>query len=57
MSSGFDYRKFFVMYVDDEAQSLKYFRKGFEKDFVLSQPKIPPPLWRFLPVRGKKLAS
>ena len=33
MSSGFDYRKFFVMYVDDEAQSLKYFRKGFEKDF------------------------
>ena len=33
MSSGFDYRKFFVMYVDDEAQSLKYFRKNFEKDF------------------------
>ena len=33
MSSGFDYRKFYVMYVDDEAQSLKYFRKNFEKDF------------------------
>ena len=33
MSSGFDYRKFFVMYVDDEAQSLKYFCKNFEKDF------------------------
>lgn len=33
MSSGFDYRKFYVMYVDDEAQSLKYFRKNFEKNF------------------------
>ena len=33
MSSGFDYRKFFVMYVDDETQSLKYFRKSFDKDF------------------------
>ena len=33
MSSGFDYRKFYVMYVDDEAQSLKYFQKNFEKDF------------------------
>ena len=33
MSSGFDYRKFFVMYVDDETQSLKYFRKSFDRDF------------------------
>lgn len=33
MSSGFDYRKFFVMYVDDETQSLKYFRKNFESQF------------------------
>jgi len=33
MSSGFDYRKFCVMYVDDEAQSLKYFGKNFDKDF------------------------
>lgn len=33
MSSGFDYRKFCVMYVDDEAQSLKYFQKNFQRDF------------------------
>lgn len=33
MSNGYDYRKFAVLYVDDEEQSLKYFRKAFEKEF------------------------
>src|SRR4051794_25839859 len=33
MSNGYDYRKFAVLYIDDEEQSLKYFRKGFEKEF------------------------
>jgi two-component system probable response regulator PhcQ len=33
MSNGYDYKQFGVLYVDDEEQSLKYFRKGFERDF------------------------
>ncbi|MHB8765063.1 MAG: response regulator [Deferrisomatales bacterium] len=37
--SGYDYQRYAVLYVDDEAQSLKYFRKAFEKDFrVLTAP-------------------
>jgi len=33
MSTGYDYRKYAVLYVDDEEQALKYFRKGLEKEF------------------------
>jgi len=33
MANGYDYRKFGVLYVDDEEQSLKYFPKAFGKDF------------------------
>lgn len=33
MTKGYDYRKYPILYVDDEEQSLKYFRKAFEKDF------------------------
>jgi len=33
MSVGYDYRKFAVLYVDDEEQALKYFRKALETDF------------------------
>lgn len=33
MSSGPDLKKYAVLYVDDEEQALKYFRKGLEKDF------------------------
>ena len=29
----YDYNKYAVLYVDDEEQSLKYFRKAFEKEF------------------------
>jgi two-component system probable response regulator PhcQ len=30
-----DYKKFAVLYVDDEVQALKYFRRGLEKDFQI----------------------
>ena len=33
MSSSIDYRKYAVLYVDDEEQALKYFKKALEKEF------------------------
>jgi len=30
---AYDYKKYAVLYVDDEEQSLKYFQKSYEKDF------------------------
>jgi len=33
MNNAADYKKFAVLYVDDEEQALKYFAKGFAKDF------------------------
>lgn len=33
MSTGYDYRKFAILFVDDEDQALKYFAKTYEKDF------------------------
>ena len=33
MSTIYDYRKYAALYVDDEEQALKYFRKGLEKEF------------------------
>jgi two-component system probable response regulator PhcQ len=33
MANGYDYKKYAVLYVDDEEQSLKYFRRALEKDF------------------------
>lgn len=33
MSNEVDYKKYAVLYVDDEEQALKYFAKGFAKDF------------------------
>lgn len=32
---SYDPTKYAVLYVDDEAQALKYFRKAFEKDFTI----------------------
>jgi two-component system probable response regulator PhcQ len=41
MANGYDYRKFAVLYVDDEQQSLKYFHKSYDKDFrVLTAPSV-----------------
>jgi len=33
MVRGYDYKRYAVLYVDDEEQSLKYFRKAFDQDF------------------------
>ena len=33
MASVYDYRKYAVLYVDDEVQSLKYFEKAYNKEF------------------------
>jgi two-component system probable response regulator PhcQ len=33
MSTAYDYKKYAILYVDDEEQALKYFRKGMDKDF------------------------
>lgn len=42
MSTGYDYRKFSILFVDDEEQALKYFAKTYEKDFrVLTAPSVP----------------
>ncbi len=39
MNRGYDYKKFAVLYVDDEEQALKYFGKAFSEDFqVLTAP-------------------
>ena len=35
MTRGHDYKKYVILYVDDEEQSLKYFRKAFDKDFSI----------------------
>lgn len=35
MAISHDYRQFPILYVDDEAQALKYFRKALEKDFEI----------------------
>jgi two-component system probable response regulator PhcQ len=37
----YDYRKYQILYVDDEEQSLKYFRKAFQEDFsILTSPNV-----------------
>ena len=33
--SDYDYKKFAVLYVDDEEKSLKYFTRAFEDDFKI----------------------
>lgn len=39
MEPSYDYRKFAILYVDDEEKSLKYFRKTFEPQFrILTAP-------------------
>lgn len=35
MASSHEYRQFPILYVDDETQALKYFRKALEKDFEI----------------------
>ncbi len=35
MVTNHDYRRFAILYVDDETQALKYFRKALEKDFEI----------------------
>jgi two-component system probable response regulator PhcQ len=41
MANGYDYKKFALLYVDDEEQSLKYFHKSYDKDFrVLTAPSV-----------------
>ncbi|MBZ0135737.1 MAG: response regulator [Planctomycetes bacterium] len=35
MANSHDYRQFSILYVDDESQALKYFRKALEKDFEI----------------------
>jgi two-component system, NtrC family, sensor kinase len=41
MSQSIDIMKFAVLYVDDEEQALKYFRRGFDKQFrVLTAPNV-----------------
>jgi len=32
---SYDYKKYGIIYVDDETQALKYFKKAFEKDFTI----------------------
>jgi two-component system probable response regulator PhcQ len=42
MSSQTDYKKYAVLYVDDEEQALKYFRKMLDKEFqILTAPGVP----------------
>ena len=41
MSETTDITKYAVLYVDDEEQALKYFRRGFDKQFrILSAPNV-----------------
>ena len=35
MQPLYDYKRFAILYVDDEEKSLKYFRKAFESQFVI----------------------
>jgi len=35
MSTAYDYKKYAILYVDDEEQALKYFRKSMGKDFTV----------------------
>ena len=46
MSKAYDYKKFFVLYVDDEEKSLKYFRKYLEKDFSILTAPTPSDAWQ-----------
>lgn len=41
MTSGYDYKEFAILFVDDEEQARKYFRLAFENDFkVLTAPSV-----------------
>lgn len=41
MTSGYDYKEFALLFVDDEEQARKYFRLAFENDFqVLTAPSV-----------------
>jgi two-component system probable response regulator PhcQ len=41
MTSGYDYKEFAVLFVDDEEQARKYFKLAFENDFqVLTAPSV-----------------
>ena len=33
METTYDYKRFAILYVDDEEMSLKYFARGFESQF------------------------
>jgi len=35
MNAKYDYKKYAILYVDDEEQALKYFRKAMDKDFTV----------------------
>ena len=45
---SYDYHRFAVLYVDDEAQSLKYFRKAYEKDLQVLTASNTDEAWRIL---------
>jgi hypothetical protein len=41
MENLYDYKKFAILYVDDEEKSLKYFTRAFEDQFRISPPPTP----------------
>lgn len=48
MSSGYDYKKFAILFVDDEEQALKYFRMAFDQEFRILTAASVDEAWQIL---------
>lgn len=55
MNRGYDYRKYAVLYVDDEPQALKYFEKAFSKDFRILTAPSAADAWDLIEQQGDQI--
>jgi two-component system probable response regulator PhcQ len=56
MSRGYDYQEFSVLYVDDEAQALKYFAKAYAGDFRVLTATSAADAWKLIESPENKVA-
>jgi two-component system probable response regulator PhcQ len=52
MNRGYDYRKYSILYVDDEPQALKYFEKAFSRDFRIRTAPSAAEAWKIIQSDG-----
>ena len=54
LSSGYNYREYAVLYVDDEPQALKYFHRGFSHEFRIETATGAVEAWQMIQERGDR---